>query len=239
VRRDYTRGMEEGKSDEQQQHSVAVYLIDKLALRVGNEKNTDEEADTVGCCSLRVEHVIDDAGDNMLHLNFLGKDSIEYNNTTPILPRVYQLIKRFCRSKKPEDQVTSPAPLRCDRASARAVCSRRLPTPHLLTPLLAAAPTPSAHGRLARQVFHHVDPSNLNEYFKTVMEGLSAKVFRTYNASVTLDAELRKTDQEVPRAATRTPHARVPSRLRRGSTACGCCRTGAGRPPEHLAPLGR
>ena len=50
-----------------------VYLIDKLALRVGNEKNTDEEADTVGCCSLRVEHVKLDAGENQLHLNFLGK----------------------------------------------------------------------------------------------------------------------------------------------------------------------
>ena len=48
-------------------------LIDKLALRVGNEKNTDEEADTVGCCSLRVEHVKLDAGENQLHLNFLGK----------------------------------------------------------------------------------------------------------------------------------------------------------------------
>eukprot|EP00962_Isochrysis_galbana_P058258 scaffold31216_cov79-Isochrysis_galbana.AAC.1 len=31
---------------EAQQKSVAVYLIDRLALRVGNEKNTDEEADT-------------------------------------------------------------------------------------------------------------------------------------------------------------------------------------------------
>jgi len=29
----------------------------QLALRAGNEKDTDEEADTVGCCSLRVEHI--------------------------------------------------------------------------------------------------------------------------------------------------------------------------------------
>jgi hypothetical protein len=39
------------------QRATALYLIDKLALRVGNEKDTEEEADTVGCCSLRVEHV--------------------------------------------------------------------------------------------------------------------------------------------------------------------------------------
>ena len=37
--------------------AVAVYFIDKLALRAGNEKDADESADTVGCCSLRVEHL--------------------------------------------------------------------------------------------------------------------------------------------------------------------------------------
>ena len=35
---------------------TATYLIDKLALRCGNEKD-DDEADTVGCCSLRVQHI--------------------------------------------------------------------------------------------------------------------------------------------------------------------------------------
>jgi len=36
----------------EKQLGTATYLIDKFALRVGNEKNEDE-ADTVGCCSLR------------------------------------------------------------------------------------------------------------------------------------------------------------------------------------------
>ncbi|KAI1693324.1 eukaryotic DNA topoisomerase i, catalytic core domain-containing protein [Ditylenchus destructor] len=39
------------------QRAVAVYFIDKLALRAGNKKDTDEAADTVGCCSLRCEHI--------------------------------------------------------------------------------------------------------------------------------------------------------------------------------------
>ena len=39
------------------QRAVAVYFIDKLALRAGNEKDSDETADTVGCCSLRFEHI--------------------------------------------------------------------------------------------------------------------------------------------------------------------------------------
>jgi len=135
---------------EAQQKSVAVYLIDRLALRVGGEKDTAEEADTVGCCSLRVEHVVLDAGENHLHLNFLGKDSIEYDNTNEIDPKPYQLILKFMKHKKPEEQL-----------------------------------------------FDKVDPEDLNEYFKSVMPGLSAKVFRTYNASITLCSELQKTAQSV------------------------------------------
>ena len=38
------------------QRATALYFIDKLALRAGNEKDEDT-ADTVGCCSLRVEHI--------------------------------------------------------------------------------------------------------------------------------------------------------------------------------------
>lgn len=35
------------------QMAVAVYFLDKLALRAGHEKD-DDEADTVGCCTLKV-----------------------------------------------------------------------------------------------------------------------------------------------------------------------------------------
>jgi len=47
VRKDYAADM---KSSDvaRQQKGVTVYLIDRLALRVGGEKDTDEEADTVG-----------------------------------------------------------------------------------------------------------------------------------------------------------------------------------------------
>jgi DNA topoisomerase-1 len=150
VRNDYTEGFKSAEA-EIQQRAVAVYMIDKLALRVGNEKNTEEEADTVGCCSLRVEHVkMEDANANQLHLNFLGKDSIVYDNTTDILPAVYKLIKTFMKGKKPD-----------------------------------------------QELFDLVAPEDLNEYFKSVMDGLSAKVFRTYNASITLCSELQKTSDMV------------------------------------------
>ena len=75
------------------QIGVCTYLIDKLALRVGNEKGEDE-ADTVGCCSLRVEHIRCD-GDNKFTLDFLGKDSMRYLNTIEVEPHVYQLLEKF------------------------------------------------------------------------------------------------------------------------------------------------
>ncbi len=53
-----------------------MYFIDKLALRAGNEKGEDE-ADTVGCCSLRYEHVTLEPPNHLI-FDFLGKDSIRY-----------------------------------------------------------------------------------------------------------------------------------------------------------------
>ncbi len=64
------------------QLGVCTYLIDRLALRVGNEKGEDE-ADTVGCCSIRVEHISFSEGNNVT-FDFLGKDSMPYHNTVAV-----------------------------------------------------------------------------------------------------------------------------------------------------------
>jgi DNA topoisomerase-1 len=55
IRQDYLAKIED-RDIKNKQLGTATYLIDKLALRVGNEKGEDE-ADTQGCCSLRVEHI--------------------------------------------------------------------------------------------------------------------------------------------------------------------------------------
>ena len=55
IRSDYVADFK-SKEMRIRQRSVALYFIDKLALRAGNEKDEDQ-ADTVGCCSLRVEHL--------------------------------------------------------------------------------------------------------------------------------------------------------------------------------------
>ena len=45
-------------------------------------------------------------------------------------------------------------------------------------------------------MFDKINASKLNDYLKEMMEDLSAKVFRTYNASVTLQNELYGKDIE-------------------------------------------
>ena len=80
IRASYKKQLK-SKDTEAKQLATAVWVIDRLALRVGGEKDTDEEADTVGCCSLRVEHLHfdpnEEGDDNKeIELEFLGKDSM-------------------------------------------------------------------------------------------------------------------------------------------------------------------
>ena len=126
------------------QRAVAMYFIDRLALRVGNEKGEDE-ADTVGCCSLRVEHVECKEDGKTLHFDFLGKDSVPYKNDVEVDPTVFRLVKEFKRGKQKGEEI-----------------------------------------------FDLLTTRSLNEHLNSFMEGLTAKVFRTYNASHCLDEELKK-----------------------------------------------
>jgi len=87
------------------QLATALYFIDKLALRVGNEKSEDQ-ADTVGVSSLRLEHIslINDIK-YIIKLDFLSKDSIRYTNKFQISKEVYDNLKLFIRNKKSNDNL--------------------------------------------------------------------------------------------------------------------------------------
>jgi DNA topoisomerase-1 len=127
-----------------------MWIIDILALRVGGEKG-DDEADTVGCCSLRKEHFRfnPDPSTFELELEFLGKDSMLFKQTINFKSRgelaelVYNNLRDFCKRKNDVDDV-----------------------------------------------FETLDPSKMNSQLSSLMPGLTAKVFRTFNASVTLEKEL-------------------------------------------------
>jgi DNA topoisomerase-1 len=149
VRKDYTEKIK--SSDKEMRHlGTAMWVIDILALRVGGEKGEDE-ADTVGCCSLRVEHLTFNTDDTafQIELEFLGKDSmlfkqnIDFSKHGDLGKLVYKCLKSFCAGKKKDEEV-----------------------------------------------FDTLDPSSLNKHLTSLMKGLTAKVFRTYNASITLEKEL-------------------------------------------------
>lgn len=80
------------------QLSTCLYFIDKLALRAGNEKGEDE-ADTVGCCSLRFEHLTLELPNKVI-FDFLGKDSIRYVNTVEVDAQIFKNLKLFKKAPK-------------------------------------------------------------------------------------------------------------------------------------------
>ncbi|RPA81345.1 hypothetical protein BJ508DRAFT_346131 [Ascobolus immersus RN42] len=144
IRKDYQKDLV-SKVMVDRQRATAMYFIDKLALRAGNEKGEDE-ADTVGCCSLRLEHITLSTTEEPFHVtfDFLGKDSIRYHDTVEVTEQVYKNLKIFEKRKSPEDQL-----------------------------------------------FDRLNTPTLNAHLRSYMPGLTAKVFRTYNASWTMAQEIK------------------------------------------------
>jgi len=137
------------------QIATALYFIDNFALRVGNEKGEDE-ADTVGVVSLRVEHIELLEG-GKIGLDFLGKDSVRYNNTVVVSEQVYKNVSELITGKDKFDNL-----------------------------------------------FDKIVPSDLNKYLQSFMNKLTAKVFRTYNASNLFQKELKKIDKKFSEMADST-----------------------------------
>ncbi|GAA6049722.1 hypothetical protein JCM3770_004427 [Rhodotorula araucariae] len=148
IRADYTADLK-SKEMATRQRAVAMYLIDRFALRAGNEKGEDE-ADTVGCCSLRFEHVTL-TPPSKVTFDFLGKDSIRYVNEVEVDEQVFKNLKLFKKEPK------TVGDLLFDRLSTQVV----------------------------------------NKYLTSYMDGLTAKVFRTYNASWTFAQQLKDTPKDV------------------------------------------
>ncbi|TDL24259.1 hypothetical protein BD410DRAFT_719554 [Rickenella mellea] len=140
IRQDYNNELK-SKVMADRQRATAMYFIDRLALRAGNEKGEDE-ADTVGCCSLRCEHVTLEQP-NFIIFDFLGKDSIRYYKKVDVEDQIFKNIRIFKGGKNDDDNL-----------------------------------------------FDRVTTTGLNKHLASYMKGLTAKVFRTYNASITFQQQL-------------------------------------------------
>jgi len=127
--------------------ATVCYLINDLKFRVGDEKDEEEEADTVGASSLRAEHIcIND--DGSVTFDFLGKDSIQLLLTAELDDHARANLKEFMEA--------------------------------------------SNGGTL----FSEVNSSVVSEFLDEVMEGISAKVFRTCYATQAVESKLKEV--EVP-----------------------------------------
>jgi DNA topoisomerase-1 len=87
--------MENLDSDDLKRRKTATvcYLIDKLKIRVGDEKDPDE-ADTVGASTLRPEHITFN-DDGTVSFNFLGKDCVPHIFTKELDEKVIRNLKEF------------------------------------------------------------------------------------------------------------------------------------------------
>jgi DNA topoisomerase-1 len=121
--------------------ATVCYLIDRLKFRVGDEKDEDDEADTVGASTLRPEHLCFN-GDGSVTFNFLGKDSVPMNITANLSPRVVQNLRDF------------------------------------------------AAGAGKESLFEGINSGHVGGFLKEIMEGLSAKVFRTLYATDAVGGKL-------------------------------------------------
>ncbi|KAK1426569.1 hypothetical protein QVD17_15245 [Tagetes erecta] len=138
IRKAYTKDF--GSKDvTKRQIAVATYLIDKVVLSAGNEKDDDDEADTVGCCTLKVKNV-EPSPPNILKFDFVGKDTIRNQIEVEVELPVFKAIQQFRTGKKGGDDL-----------------------------------------------FDKLDTSKWNAYLQELMPGLTAEVFRTCYASITLD----------------------------------------------------
>jgi DNA topoisomerase-1 len=87
--------------------ATVCFLIDKLAMRVGDEKDEDE-ADTVGASTLRVEHLKFSNSTTKVDFDFYGKDFVRWQKTLEVEPKdsiAILNLKEFCSGKKPDELV--------------------------------------------------------------------------------------------------------------------------------------
>ncbi|KAI0401243.1 eukaryotic DNA topoisomerase I [Xylaria palmicola] len=148
IRKDYERDLK-ADSMADRQRATAVYLIDRFALRAGNEKDAENEAETVGCCSLKFEHVTL-REPNTVIFDFLGKDSIRFYDEVTVDRQVFKNLRVFKKAPKKEGD----------------------------------------------DIFDRLTTAQLNKHLSNYMPGLTAKVFRTYNASFTMQRLLNDVKEQ-------------------------------------------
>jgi DNA topoisomerase I len=105
VQKEITNRMLKTRDINEKKIATVCYLIFKLAMRVGDEKDP-EEADTVGASTLRIEHIKFPQNNDkqFIEFNFLGKDSVPWQKTIEVNSEdtrgLYNNLKLFMDGKQ-------------------------------------------------------------------------------------------------------------------------------------------
>lgn len=155
---------------------LAVYLVDRYAFRVGNEPSTGSGAETTGATTLKKSNVTPKKG-NLVHFNFVAKDSIVYDATLRMDLDALKVLKELLGGA---------------HGGGQGFGGTRFPGDPVVESLFAgrAKPTKGAPPPGDASLFTKVTSTTVNKWLEDQLEGLTAKVFRTYNASILIQREL-------------------------------------------------
>ena len=133
VQREIINRMLKSRDLDQRKISTVCYLIFKLAMRVGDEKDP-EEADTVGASTLRVEHITfreENSGGRYVEFNFLGKDSVPWQKTIRVESEdtrgLYDNLKMLVEGKDKSSQIFDRITSNKVNLFLRSIDSKNLP----------------------------------------------------------------------------------------------------------------
>ena len=88
---------------EKMQLGTVLWLIDNHGIRPGDER-TEDQADTVGASTLRVDHV-KLLSNYTIKFDFLGKDSIKFEKSMKVPKIIYNNFKKLLYKRKNDEQV--------------------------------------------------------------------------------------------------------------------------------------
>lgn len=94
------------------QSALATHLIERLGIRIGNEKDADVEALTIGCCSLEKHTHVQLRSRNRIRLTFLGKDSIPFDSTLKLSDEYFNVVEKAFKSTRSNllfDKISPPS----------------------------------------------------------------------------------------------------------------------------------
>lgn len=183
----------ESTDEKRKQCALISWLIQTTGIRVGNDKDTALEADTVGASTLKKENIWYENGN--LRLHFIGKDSVPYDNTISAPSYVGKAVERLRKNKNAGEQIFDVDATNVKNFLSECVdgCTPKLFRTAIASKLLVDAfkEQKVTKGMTIREKLHAFDMANL-----AVAKKLNHKKALPKN----FDAQLEKLDTQIQTA---------------------------------------